>query len=317
MNQRVDALMPMSGNGIAVENDRVLVSYRQELVELLDRLTLGREGKLPSAIPGLSIHRLSAPRPPQYVVHDPVFSVIAQGAKRLSIGKEVYEYDPMHYLVSSVDLPVLADVFRASREAPYLGLRLDLDVELIGELIHDHNLPTVSGAEPARGLCVNRLEAPLLETVLRLLRMLESPQDIPVLAPMIKREIAYRLLRHGHGARLRQIALKDSQTRRVVAAIRLLRERYAEPLPVAVIAGNVHMSVSSLHHHFKAVTAMSPLQYQKQLRLQEARRLLLAGTLEVTVVAQRVGYESPSQFSREYRRCFGLPPQRDRQRWRP
>ncbi|WP_110708186.1 AraC family transcriptional regulator [Salinicola sp. CR57] len=316
MNQRVDALTPLYQSGPTVESDGLLVHYRRELVDLLDRLTRGREGKLPSAIPGLSIHRLSAPVPPRYVVHDPVFSVIAQGAKRLSIGNEIYEYDPMNYLVSSVDLPVLAGVSQASRAAPYLGLRLDLDVDLIGELIHDDKLPPDPAAEPARGLYVNRLEAPLLEAVLRLLRLLDSPQDIPVLAPMIQREIAYRLLRHGHGNRLRQIALQDSQTRRVAAAIRLLRERYAEPLPIAVIAENVHMSVSSLHHHFKAVTAMSPLQYQKQLRLQEARRLLLAGTLEVTTVAQRVGYESPSQFSREYRRCFGLPPQRDRQRWR-
>lgn len=298
------------------EHQASTVALRRELVDLLDRLTAGREGKLPSAVPGLFINRLNAPQPPRHVVHEPVFSVIAQGTKRLSVGDEIYEYDPMHYLLSSVDMPVLAQVTEASREMPYLGLRLDLDVECLGDLIRDPELPTVVSEDISRGLCVNRLDAPLLEATLRLLRLIETPEDIPILAPMIRREIFYRLLRGGQGARLRQIAQKGSHTHRVATAIRLLRERYSEPLTIASLADDVHMSVSSLHHHFKAVTAMSPLQFQKQLRLQEARRLLLSGDLEVTATAQRVGYESPSQFSREYRRLFGLPPQRDRQRWR-
>ncbi|GHB21170.1 transcriptional regulator [Salinicola rhizosphaerae] len=283
---------------------------------MLDRLTVGRQGKLPTAIGGLFINRFDTPQPPRHVIHDPVFSVIAQGRKRLSVGEEIYEYDPMNLLLTSVDMPVLAEVAEASRDQPYLGLRLDLDVDCLGELIRDPNLPVADGEDVSRGLSVSPLGASLLEPTVRLLRLLETPEDIPILAPMIRREIFYRLLRGEQGARLRQVATRDSQTRRIIDAVRLLRERYVEPLTIATLANEVHMSVSSLHHHFKAVTAMSPLQFQKQLRLQEARRLLLADDLEVTLTAQRVGYESPSQFSREYRRFFGLSPQQDRKQWR-
>lgn len=302
-------------SAVAESGDQI-AWMRRELVELLDRLSRNGEGKMTTAITGLWINRLSAPHPPKHAIHEPVFSVIAQGGKRLAIGEEIYAYDPMHYLVSAVDLPVLAEVTDASSERPYLGMSLALDSELIGELIHAGELVPTRAEEPVRGLYVNRLDASLLDAVLRLLRLLETPEEIDFLAPLIQREIVYRLLRSGQGARLRQLALRDSQTQRIAAAIRLLQERFDQPLSIAALADNVHMSVSSLHHHFKAVTAVSPLQFQKQLRLQEARRLLLGGNIEVTAAAQRVGYESPSQFSREYRRLFGLAPQRDRRRWR-
>ncbi|MED5500720.1 MAG: AraC family transcriptional regulator [Pseudomonadota bacterium] len=291
-------------------------ALRRELVELLDRLTARRQGRLPTAIPGLHVNRLDSPQPPRHVIHDPVFSVIAQGAKRLSVGKELFEYDPMHSLLSSVDMPVLAEVTEASCGRPYLGLRLDLDIECLGELIHDPELPAIATHETSRGLSVSELETPLLEATVRLLRLLKTPEDIPILAPMVRREIFYRLLCGKQGARLWQIASKESHTHRVASAVRRLRERFAEPLAIADLADGVHMSVSSFHHHFKAVTAVSPLQFQKQLRLQEARRLLLSEDIEVTLAAQRVGYASLSQFSREYRRCFGLSAQQDRQRWR-
>ncbi|MCE3028751.1 AraC family transcriptional regulator [Salinicola sp. DM10] len=303
---------PVRQEGTAA-NARAL---RQELVELLDRLTRGRQGKLPTAIPGLCINRLDAPQPPRHVIHDPVFSVIAQGAKRLAVGEALFEYDPMHSLLAAVDMPVLAEVTQASRERPYLGLRLDLDLECIGELLRDPGLPAIAARETAGGLSVSALETPLLEACVRLLRLLETPADIPVLAPMLRREIFYRLLRGEQGARLAQIASQESHAHRVAAAVRRLREGYAEPLTIAELAAGVHMSVSAFHYHFKALTAMSPLQYQKRLRLQEARRLLLGEDLEVTLAAQRVGYASLSQFSREYRRCFGLSAQQDRQRWR-
>jgi transcriptional regulator GlxA family with amidase domain len=218
-------------------------------------------------------------------------------------------------MVTSVDLPAVGKVTVASATQPYLGLRLDLDVEAIVELIQDEKLPPVPHAEASRGLFVNRLSMTMLDAVLRLLRLVESPDDIPILAPMVKREILYRLLRNGQGARLRQMALQDSQTQRVTKAIRLLRENFSRSIRVESIAKDVHMSVSSLHHQFKAVTAMSPLQYQKQLRLQEARRLMLFGDVDVAIAAHRVGYESASQFSREYSRFFGAPPLRDRRRW--
>ena len=288
---------------------------RRDLVRLLQRLTGEMEGSVETPIAGLTLHRIMRPGGPKPAIQMPALSLIAQGSKRLLVGGEEYEYDPLHYMVTSVDLPAVGKVTVASATQPYLGLRLDLDVEAVVELIQDENLPPVAHAEASRGLFVNRLSTTMLDAVLRLLRLVETPDDIPILAPMVKREILYRLLRNGQGARLRQMALQDSQTQRVAKAIRLLRENFARSIRVESIAKDVHMSVSSLHHQFKAVTAMSPLQYQKQLRLQEARRLMLFGDVDVAIAANRVGYESASQFSREYSRFFGAPPLRDRRRW--
>jgi AraC-like DNA-binding protein len=288
---------------------------RRDLVRLLERLTGEVEGSVETPIAGLRLHRIMRAGGPKPVIQMPALSLIAQGSKRLLVGGEEYEYDPLHYMVTSVDLPAVGKVTVASATQPYLGLRLDLDVEAIVELIQDENLPPVAHAEASRGLFVNRLSTTMLDAVLRLLHLVETPDDIPILAPMVKREILYRLLRNGQGARLRQMALQDSQTQRVAKAIRLLRENFARSIRVESIAKDVHMSVSSLHHQFKAVTAMSPLQYQKQLRLQEARRLMLFGDVDVAIAANRVGYESASQFSREYSRFFGAPPLRDRRRW--
>jgi AraC-like DNA-binding protein len=288
---------------------------RQDLVCLLERLTGKVEGSIETPIAGLTLHRIMRPGGPKPAIQMPALSLIAQGSKRLLVGGEEYEYDPLHYMVTSVDLPAVGKVTVASATQPYLGLRLDLGVEAIVELIQDEKLPPVAHAEASRGLFVNRLSTTMLDAVLRLLRLVETPDDIPILAPMVKREILYRLLRNGQGARLRQMALQDSQTQRVAKAIRLLRDNFARSIRVESIAKDVHMSLSSLHHQFKAVTAMSPLQYQKQLRLQEARRLMLFGDVDVAIAAHRVGYESASQFSREYSRFFGAPPLRDRRRW--
>jgi AraC-like DNA-binding protein len=295
--------------------DPALDRARLALAGLLDRFTDGLEGTIETAVPGLHLHRVMHPGGPNHHVQTAAFALIAQGSKRLMVGDELYAYDPLHYLVASVDLPVVAQVTLASATQPYLGLRLDLEVEAIGELMRDENLPEMAHADAARGLFVNRLGAPMLDAVLRLLHLLEAPEDIPILAPLVKREILYRLLMNGQGARLRQIALQDSQTQRIAKAIRLLRENYAQPLRVDAIARDMHMSTSSLHHHFKAVTAMSPLQYQKQLRLQEARRLMLVSGADVATAAHLVGYESASQFSREYSRLFGAPPSHDKRRW--
>jgi AraC-like DNA-binding protein len=202
-----------------------------------------------------------------------------------------------------------------SENEPYLGVRLELAIDEIGELIGDEKLPAKANAPASRGMYVNRIAMPVLEPVLRLLRLVETPEDVPIMAPLIKREIMYRLLVNGEGARLRQIALQDSHTQRIAKAISALRVNYAQSLRIEDMARAVHMSVSSFHHHFKAVTAMSPLQYQKQLRLQEARRQMLMTGVDVASAAHSVGYESPSQFAREYGRMFGAPPLRDKQRW--
>ena len=199
---------------------------------------------------------------------------------------------------------MVAKVSVASPSRPYLGLRLDLHPEAITALISDENLPPAPPSDTSRALSVNPLDDTLLDALLRLLRLLDTPRDIPFLAPMIKRELLYRLMMDGQGAALRQTVLQDSQLNRVAKAIRILRDNYAQPLRVEDIARDVHMSVSSLHHHFKQATAMSPLQYQKHLRLQEARRIMLADDAGVALAAHAVGYESSSQFSREYSRLF-------------
>jgi AraC-like DNA-binding protein len=292
-----------------------LCAPRRELVCLLERLTGTLEGTMSTAVPGLHLHRITCPDGPHHSLQMPIFAVIAQGSKRLLVGSEVYEYDPLHYLVSSVDLPVIGKVAVSHPSEPYLGLRLDLDIEDIDALIRDVDLPPSPHHEASRGLYVNRIGDSLLDGVLRLLRLLETPTDIPILAPMVKREILYRLLMNGQGAALRQLAMKDSHTHRIARAIRLLREQYARPLRIEDLARHAHMSPSSFHHHFKAVTAMSPLQFQKQLRLQEARRMMFMSDTDVAVVAHQVGYESASQFSREYSRLFGTAPMRDKRRW--
>ena len=303
-----------NANPVAIVEPRLQAAQR-ELVALIERLTAGREGSIETAIEGFYLHRIAQPGGPKHALQRPIFGVIAQGSKRLFVGEDVYEYDPMHYLVSSVDLPTVGKVSLSSPEQPYLGLRMDLDTRDIAALIGDAQLPQGIPSEAARALFIDRLDVSLLDAVLRLLRLLETPRDIPILAPMIKREILYRLLMNGQGALLRLTVLHDSQMNRIAKAVRMLRESFALPLRVDEIARDVHMSVSSLHHHFKVVTAMSPLQYQKNLRLQEARRLILVDDLSIAVAAQTVGYESASQFSREYSRMFGAPPLRDKQRW--
>jgi AraC-like DNA-binding protein len=234
---------------------------------------------------------------------------VAQGTKQVVLGSETLEYDPANYLITSVDLPVVCQVVRATRHIPYLALSVTLDVRQIAELMSE--LPEPPPAPPGRGMSIGRLSAPLFDAVLRLVNLLETPTDIPVLWPLIEREILFRLLSSDQGAWLRHIAMTGSRTHQIARAIDWLKTHYAEPLKIENLARISHMSPSSLHHHFKMVTTMSPLQYQKQLRLQEARRLMLSESVDAALAAHRVGYESPSQFSREYRRLFGAPPIRD------
>ena len=202
-------------------------------------------------------------------------------------------------------------MIEATPEKPYLCFKLDLDTREIASLLLEAELPVTSGNGPPRGLYISRLSRNLIDAVLRLMRLLDAPEDIPALAPLAKREILYRLLKSEEGYRLREIATAHSHAKRIAKAIERLKQHYAEPLRIDDLAAEANMSASSLHHHFKAVTAMSPLQYQKQLRLQAARRLLLSENVDAATAGHRVGYESPSQFSREYSRLFGAPPARD------
>ena len=288
--------------------------YRAELVRLLMR-RVPEPGAFETAIAPLHVIRCDRPSEPIHTVHRPALCLIVQGRKEVTLWDERYLYDPLNYLVVSVTLPVSGRVLEASPDAPYLCLRLDLDPAEIAQLIADAP-PAGVPDEPGRGLFLDSVDAPLLDTMLRLVRLLDTPRDIGMLAPLALRELYYRLLRGRSGRRLYEIALGDSQTHRVTRAIEWLNKHYAEPLRIDDLARVANLGNSTLHHRFKAVTAMSPLQYQKQLRLQEARRLMLSEGLDVSSACYRVGYESPSQFSREYSRQFGCPPSKDVSRLR-
>jgi AraC-like DNA-binding protein len=287
-----------------------------ELAGLIERST-GKDGLHATAIPALQFSRLSAPMSlPMRGVQEAALCLIVQGAKRAMLADEVYEYDASRFVVASVDLPVTGQVTSASPEAPYLCLILKLSPGTIAELVTEAETANAPLPPPSRGLCLQPSSVEMLDAAIRLVKLLDAPHDIPLLAPLIEREILYRVLCSPQGAMLRHIGIADSQGQRVAKAIHWLRQHYAKPLRIDHIAREVHMSASALHHHFKAVTAMSPLQYQKQLRLQEARRLMLSEVLDAASAGHRVGYESPSQFSREYSRMFGAPPLRDVERLR-
>lgn len=285
---------------------------RREMTALLDRLT-ELDGNHKTAIEPLTLHRLSAPTPPVHGVLKPTFCITAQGSKLTVLGEDTYLHDPACYLLLSVELPLTVQIIEATPENPYLGFCLDIEPRQISALLLEMDgsgtppLPAVA----APSFSFSRTDAPLLDAALRLLRLLDAPQDIPLLAPLLVREILYRLLTGEQGGRLRQIAVHNSLTQRVARAIDWIKRHYAEPLSVRAIAQEVCMSESGLHHHFKTVTALSPLQYQKHLRLQEARRLMLSEALDAASAGYQVGYGSASQFSREYSRLFGAPPQRD------
>lgn len=283
------------------------------LAEMAARITrfTTADGIHPTAIAGMEFIRGSIAGEPVHSVYLPSLCVIAQGAKQAMLGNEVYLYDRSRYLVASVDLPITGTIIEATPAQPYLCFKLDLDPREIASLLLDAELPAASGTGPARGLFVSRLSREMIDAVLRLVRLLDAPEDIPALAPLARREILYRLLKSEEGYRLRQMATAHSQAKRIAKAIEWLKSHYVEPLRIEHVASEANMSASSLHHHFKAITAMSPLQYQKQLRLQEARRLLLSEAVDAATAGHRVGYESPSQFSREYSRLFGAPPGRD------
>ena len=268
------------------------------------------DGVSRTAVPGLIIARLLYPSEPNALVVDPSLCIVAQGSKEIFLADEVYRYDASRSLLVSVDLPISARVVEATPAKPCLAVRLSLDPLLVGELLADCPDAVPPGL-PARGVDVSPVEAPLLDAVGRLVSLLDSPKTLGPLAPLVLREITYRVLIGPQGARLRQITTVGAPAQQIARAIRWLRDHFAEPLRGKSLARHAQMSLSGFHQHFKAITGLSPLQYQKQLRLQEARRLMLGDGLDAAEAAFRVGYESPSQFSREYRRLFGTPPRRD------
>lgn len=273
---------------------------------------LTEQGELhTTAVPGLSLFRREEPTEPITGMYEPSVCLVAQGAKRVRLGDDTYVYDAHHYLITSVHLPTVVQIVEASQSKPYLGLRLMLDQREISQLMVDSNLPPPRIQKSSRGMATGEVTLPLLTAIQRLINLLAEQQDIPILAPIIQREIIYRLLVGDQGERLRQIASAGSQSHQIARAIDWLKGNFSQQLSIEDLAAQVRMSSSTFHHHFRSMTALSPLQFQKQLRLQEARRLMLAERLDAATAAFQVGYESPSQFSREYSRLFGAPPLRD------
>ncbi len=289
---------------------------RDELAERVARAV--REDGAVEAPGGLRLLRQSSPTPKDHGVSSPAFCVIAQGSKEVLLGDDCYRYDADHYLITAAALPTATRVTGASEERPYLGVVLGLDPALVGSVMVEAGHPAPGGDRAAvRAFDVSPLDAGLLDAVVRLVGLLDAPaEEARFLRPLITREIVFRLLRGEQGGRLRQIAVLGGHAHRIARAIERLREDFDRPLRIEDIARESGMSVSGFHHHFKAVTAMSPLQFQKRMRLQEARRLMLGEDLDAASAGHRVGYGDASHFTREYKRLFGAPPARDVERLR-
>lgn len=280
------------------------------LAKLIERHT-EQDGVHETKIPSLFFIRHSNITGPTYGVYKPSFCIVVQGAKEVWLGQERFRYSPADYLVASVDLPVTAQVTEASVSLPYLGFKLEFTPVQILEVLSGSKVHIGPHKNSKRGMFVSQMEPSLLDAVLRLVRLLDNPEDIPFLGSIITKEILYRILQGHHGITLEQIAIEGSAGYQIRDVIAHIVSNFERNFRVEELAEMANMSVASLHRHFKEVTAMSPIQFQKQLRLQEARRLLLSESTDAADVAFRVGYESPSQFSREYSRLFGLPPRED------
>jgi AraC-like DNA-binding protein len=262
-------------------------------------------------IPGLTLHRRTAPTAPCPATYEPSVIVIAQGRKRVDLGRNTFIYDASHFLLTSIDLPILSRVIEASEAAPCLALALKLEMPVARELLSREEIQVSELPSDSPAMATGETTVELLSACCRLMDLLDTPQDIPFLSGLIQREIIYRILRSAEGARLRAIATLGERSHRTAKAIAWIGANYAKPLRVEDLAEIAGMGVSTLHHHFRVLTAMSPLRYQKQIRLQAARGRMLMEGLDAASAAFEVGYESASQFNREYSRFFGQPPMRD------
>jgi AraC-like DNA-binding protein len=289
-----------------------------DLDELRTLLARHARPDMTTAIDGVLISKVEQPTPPSPSMSGAMLALISQGAKRVGLGDRVYEYRAGQYLIASVDLPITGHFIEASPERPALGFGLTLHPATVAELLlraAPGDLPPAGGGAPS-GMAVSDAPPELLDAVVRLLRLLDRPRDIAVLAPLVKREILWRLVTGEQGAAVRQLGLPDSSLTHIARSVRWIRDHYPQSFRVEDVAQLSGMSVSAFYRNFQAVTAMSPIQFQKQIRLQEARLLLATHPNDVAGVGTRVGYDSPSQFSREYRRQFGAPPSQDAARLR-
>jgi AraC-like DNA-binding protein len=286
--------------------------------ELADRIAraLPHDGRIEPQ-PGVFLNRASSPaQPPVHAFAEPAFCVIAQGSKEILLGDQTFRYDPAHYLITTMELPLIGQVVEASPQRPYLSFRLVLAPAVVASVMVESGQVPSSPQASVRAVDVSPLEAGLLDATVRLVRLIDTPGDYHVLAPLVVREIIYRLLIGAQGGRMRHLATFGGQAHRMVRAVEHIRTSFDKALRIEDIARELGMSVSGFHAHFKAVTAMSPLQFQKQLRLQEARRLMLGENLDAAEAGYRVGYDDAAHFNREYKRHFGEPPIRDVERLR-
>ncbi len=285
-----------------------VVHHLDELRDRIGRLAAG--SPRPLWIEGMTVFSTEHVTEPLGSVTEPMIALVAQGAKRAVLNDRIYDYRTGQYLVVTVDLPLTSQITRATPAEPFVGFGLPLQPAIIAQLLLEAG-PVAVRPHEGPGIATSDADDKLLDAVVRLLRLLDEPRDIPVLAPGVRREIHWRLLNGPQAALVRQIGLADSRTTLVTRAIEWIKAHYDEVIRIDDLAHEVGMSVSSLNRHFRAVTAMSPLQYQKQLRLQKARIQLIAAPHDVAAIGHAVGYDSPSQFSREYRRMFGAPPGQD------
>ena len=283
------------------------------LIEAVRRFTETQTGESPfvTAVEGLTVLRSDHEKPPNHVTFKPALCVVVQGAKWVMFGDRRFDYRAGQAVVVSVEMPLYGRVAEASPSEPYLGVIIEFDLAIMREVLEGLSPPPQTSGELKPGLFVADLDEPLTDCTLRMVRLLGTPDAIPFLRPLIMREICYRLLTGPHGGEIANIALANAHTRSIIHAIHALWDRFAEPVRIEELAGTARMSCSAFHRQFKAITSMTPLQYQKHLRLLEARRLLVTEAANVEAAAFQVGYESPSQFSREYSRMFGAPPRRD------
>jgi AraC-like DNA-binding protein len=263
-----------------------------------------------TGVPGLTLYRVTEPSAPFSSIYEPSVSLIIRGRKRVIVGAAVLDYDESNFLLTAIDLPTTVQILDASDAEPYYAALLRLDLECLRRIIVQHDVRAAAPPQGEMGMAIGTATTGLFDALARLVGLIDTPRDIPFLGMHIHEEILYRLLSGEQGAYLRRIALSGTQSNRVAAAISWLKQNYMAPLRVEQLAEIARMGVSTLHHHFRAMTAMSPLQYQKHLRLHHARELMLSEAADAATAAFRVGYESPTQFNREYRRMFGAPPLR-------
>ncbi|GGG69599.1 AraC family transcriptional regulator [Paenibacillus radicis (ex Gao et al. 2016)] len=293
------------------ENESTRIEEALQQLALLIRRHAPSNGTTQTAVPSLTLMHAAQLSEPIESVYKPSICVVAQGAKSAALADEHYRYDPLTYLVISVELPIISKILAASPEKPHLSLRLSFDSDVILDIVKETSHSTSAPSKASRGIAVSRTSPALLEALVRLMKLLDEPEDISILSPLVIREILYRVLQGEQGAQIHQFAIIGSQAHNIAQAIQQINREFARPLVIDQLAKSVNMSTSAFHKHFKRVTEMSPLQYQKTVRLQEARRLMLTETVQASDAAFRVGYESPSQFSREYARIYGRPPMLD------